>query len=957
MFGRIEGEKMRSVMTTKHAVRCFVGFAILGTSLAGCDGILGGLFPSISSVQLFDEPDFTVAFEVEGAPADVSKVNWVFGDGSGFVEGQAGRTTISYQYLATGTFQVTAFVFDSAGNVTQIFGTAEVAPTGNGPDVPTPTDLPGQIANANPVSGAQNVNIAVKLTWTAGARAESHDVFLGLVEADVSSASNTTVGIFRGNQTSTLFDPGGLAPNTTLFWRIDEVNSLGTTKGTVRSFTTAEAPEKSETPVPGNGSANARVDQVLSWTAGDRSTSHDVYFGTTFADVDNATTTTADIFQRNQTGTTFDPEDENAAIAGELLGLTQYFWRVDEVGAGGTTKGDVWSFTTRPPPPPIDTPDPPDLATDVRLDKILSWNAPSSVESYDVYLGLDLADVTNADRSSPEFQGNQTGKIFDPPSLLANVDYFWRVDTRGPGGTTTGIVLTFHTAAPPPPVVGPFVPADNAIDVNVRPTLSWNSGGGLTESFDIYLSSNQNAVATSAASALQGNQAVGMTTFAVLSDLAANTDIFWKIDAVGPGGKTSGPILRFHTAVLPGKASMPMPANGATGVDPAQSLAWTAGTNATSHDVYFGTNQTAVQNATHDSFEFKGNQAGTNFMPVGGLSANTQYFWRIDEVGAGGTRTGDLWNFRTGPGKALNPQPINNASDVTTAINLTWTAGVGASTHDVYVGTNAVDVGNATPSTATIFKGNQAGTTFNPTPDPNPNTQVFWRIDEVAADATTRTKGDVWNFTTTPGTKASNPIPAQLATEVALDSLLEWTAGNNANMHRVFFGTDLVAVTNAVDGSPEDQGDFAVTFFDPILAANTTYFWRIDEVALGGMPVIKGDVWRFTTVTPPAQVSGQNPTTGQTGVSTSPTLMWSAAARATSYDVYFISQADNALLPPAERIDVATTANSPPFVGNQVTTSRGFAGLNPGIVYLWRVDSKNDAGTTTGLVFSFTTEP
>ena len=79
--------------------------------------------------------------------------------------------------------------------------------------------------------------------------------------------------------------------------------------------------------------------------------------------------------------------------------------------------------------------------------------------------------------------------------------------------------------------------------------------------------------------------------------LAANTDIFWKIDAVGPGGKTSGPILRFHTAALPTKATLPSPANGATGVDPAAELSWTAGTNATSHDVYFGTNQSAVQNA------------------------------------------------------------------------------------------------------------------------------------------------------------------------------------------------------------------------------------------------------------------------------------------------------------------------------------------------------------------------
>jgi PKD domain-containing protein len=948
---------MRSELVTNNRIRFLVGIAILGASFAGCDGIPGGFFPSISSVQLFDEPDFTVAFEVENAPADVAKVNWVFGDGSGFVEGPAGRTTISYQYLATGSFQVTAYIFDSEGNVNQIMGTVDVAPTGNGPDAPTETELPGQIANANPVNGAQNINVAVKLTWTVGARANSHDVYLGLSESDVSSASNTTAGIFRANQTSTLFNPGGLTPGTTYFWRIDEVNTVGTTKGTVRSFTTAEAPEKAETPVPGNSSANARVDQVLSWTAGERATSHDVYFGLSFADVDNATTASADIFQRNQTGTTFDPEDENAVVEGELVGSTQYFWRVDEVGAGGKTKGDVWAFTTRPPPPPIDTPDPPDLDINVRIDKILSWNAPSSVESYDVYLGLDSGDVTNADRTSPEFQGNQTAKIFDPPSLQADVAYFWRIDTRGPGGTTTGTVLTFQTAAPPPPVVGPFVPANDNLDVNVRPTLSWNSGGGLTESFDVYLSTNQNAVATSAGSALQGNQAVGMTTFEVVTNLAANSDIFWKIDAVGPGGKTSGPILRFHTAALPSKATMPMPAHGATGVDVAQNLSWTAGTNATSHDVYFGTNQSAVQNANHDSFEFKGNQPGTNFMPVGGLSANTQYFWRIDEVGSGGTRTGDIWNFRTGPGQALNPQPTHTATDVAITTNLSWSAGAGASTHEVYLGTVEMDVENATPSTPGIFRASQAGTTFNPAEDLEFDTSYFWRIDEVASDGVTRTKGVVWTFTTTPGTKATNPIPAHQATEVALNALLEWTAGNNADMHRVFLGTDPAIVGNAVDGDPEDKGDFGVTFFDPVLAANTIYYWRIDEVATGGMPVVKGDVWRFTTVTPPAQVSGQNPTSGATGISVNPTLTWSAAARATSYDVYFISQAENALLPPGAQIDAATTADAPPFVGNQMSTSRPFNGLTANTTYLWRVDSRNDAGATTGLVFSFKTAP
>jgi hypothetical protein len=67
---------------------------------------------------------------------------------------------------------------------------------------------------------------------------------------------------------------------------------------------------------------------ILTWTAGDGATSHDVYFGTE----------SPGTLQGNQAGTTFDP--------GTLANATTYYWRIDEKNAGGTTTGDVWSFTT-----------------------------------------------------------------------------------------------------------------------------------------------------------------------------------------------------------------------------------------------------------------------------------------------------------------------------------------------------------------------------------------------------------------------------------------------------------------------------------------------------------------------------------------------------------------------------------------------------------------------------------
>jgi hypothetical protein len=69
---------------------------------------------------------------------------------------------------------------------------------------------------------------------------------------------------------------------------------------------------------------------------------------------------------------------------------------------------------------------------------------------------------------------------------------------------------------------------------------------------------------------------------------------------------------------------------------------------------------------------------------------------------------------------------------------LSWTAGSGADSHDVYFGTNP----NPGPSE---FQGNQAGTTFDTGPL-GKLTWYYWRIDTVSSGGTT--VGAVWSFRT-----------------------------------------------------------------------------------------------------------------------------------------------------------------------------------------------------------------
>jgi len=90
---------------------------------------------------------------------------------------------------------------------------------------------------------------------------------------------------------------------------------------------------------------------------------------------------------------------------------------------------------------------------------------------------------------------------------------------------------------------------------------------------------------------------------------------------------------------LPGQAGNPNPPDGATKIEITADLSWTAGSDATSHDVYFGTSNPPA---------FQGNQTAATFEPLT-MTYLTKYYWRIDEVNSSGTATGMVWSFTTSP--------------------------------------------------------------------------------------------------------------------------------------------------------------------------------------------------------------------------------------------------------------------------------------------------------------------
>ncbi|HPS56430.1 MAG TPA: LamG domain-containing protein, partial [Sedimentisphaerales bacterium] len=109
--------------------------------------------------------------------------------------------------------------------------------------------------------------------------------------------------------------------------------------------------------------------------------------------------------------------------------------------------------------------------------------------------------------------------------------------------------------------------------------------------------------------------------------------------------------------VDPNKATNPTPLDGQEQILTTANLTWDAGLKAASHDVYLGTNETAVTNATTASAEYMGNFAYAEYDPVA-LEPNVVYYWRVDEVNDVDIWPGAVWSFRVIPPIPPMPNPL-----------------------------------------------------------------------------------------------------------------------------------------------------------------------------------------------------------------------------------------------------------------------------------------------------------
>ncbi|MEA3225225.1 MAG: hypothetical protein U9Q07_04680, partial [Planctomycetota bacterium] len=455
-------------------------------------------------------------------------------------------------------------------------------------------------------------------------------------------------------------------------------------------------------PDPADGAKYEDTWTSLNWTAGETAVTHDVYVSDNFDDVNDGA---AAAFQGNQALPFITVGFPGFAYPDGLVPGTTYYWRVDEVEADGTTKytGPVWSIWI--PSTKAYDPSPFDGRRFADADLTLSWTPGFGAKLHTVYFGDNFDDVSNATVGAPA-----TTTTFAPGALDMDKTYYWRVDEFNPPVTVRGDVWSFTTTLPG---LGTAVMErwenlnGDGIDV-LRDSAKFPNNPDVTETVDKF----------------EWNGAD-------LDDYGARIEAWVYVPATGD-------YTFWLNSDNQGELWL------STDDDPSNVVLIAQESN------YSGLNAWNT-----------GEQQSAPIPLIGGEKYYVVALWK---EGGGGDHCQVAWQgpgiptLTIIPGSNLSPfepvsafgaKPANFAIGVSQTPVLQWKPGLEAASHEVYFGTDADAVANATKASPEYKGGKALGDENYESVLLAWETTYYWRVDEINTDnADSPWVGNVWNFTT-----------------------------------------------------------------------------------------------------------------------------------------------------------------------------------------------------------------
>ena len=843
-------------------------------------------YSSVQQVQtLPDPPTQPTNFQVLSFTQTTVSLSWV-------PPATADQTGYELLYSTDPTFSGTTPSVSIAGNATtytltglQPFTTYYLrlrATNAGGGSIPAEANfstLPNPPAAPTGLSASAITQTSFTLNWTAPTGPiTGYDVqvatdagFTNLVATATPDAAATSAPIT------------GLTQNTAYFVRVRANNTGGQGAFSTPALAVSTLPVAPDAPTGLTASAVTAGGLTLTWTApGGPITSYTLEYST-----DNTFATGV---------TTLNPAGSatSQAITG-LSANTTYHFRLKAVNAGGESPYATLA-------PPVTTlPGPPTLlpATAIAQTTLtLNWTAPGGTLT-----GYQLRYSTNPDPSGATPVAVDAGATsFAVTGLSQNTTYYFQLTAlNGTGASLPSNVLSVQTL-PDAPAAPTNLAATSPSQTGL--TLTWTPPGGPIDGYTLEYSTDP-----AFASNVTTLNPAGSATSQAITGLTANTTYHFRLRATNAGGTSP------NSAVLSLPTLPDAPTSLAVGniAQTTLTLTWTApGGTLTGYDLQRATDAGFTVNVT--SVPVTGTPTTTD---VGGLAANTTYFFRLRALNATGPSPFAVTNATTLPNAPAAPTALTASDVAQTTLTLNWTAPAGPVTSytldystDPAFASNVTTLNPAGSATSQAITGLSANTTYH------------FRLKATNAGGTSpEATAQVLTLPTLPG------VPTAFAASAASSSQmnLSWTNGGGQTALELQYSTSSTFASN-VQNVPVAADATSATVTG--LAENTTYYFRLRGQNAGGFSDY-ALTQATTLLNPPAAPSN-------------------LAANATSSSQIQLQWADNAGTESGFYIEQATGGGSFAQIAEvgANTTSFTVSSLSENTEYSFRVRAFNASGTS-----------
>jgi titin len=581
-----------------------------------------------------------------------------------------------------------------------------------------------------------------------------------------------------------------------------------------------------------------------------------------------------------------------------VTGLTQnvtYYYRVRAYNVATNPSASSNTITLTTLATPVPTP-----ATNVtQASFTANWNAAASATGYKLDVSTTSAFTSYVSGFNDLNVGNNTS--WSVIGLAPNTAYYYRVRSYNATATSANSTNVSQTT-----LATPAATTATAI-TQTSFTANWGvAASALGYQLDV-------ATDTGFSNILSGYNSKdvtgGATTSASVTGLTPGNTYYYRVRAYNSPLFPSSNSNTITVVMLP-PTSPPPVASAATAITTTGfSANWSVATGATGYYIDVATD-TGFNNIL-TAYKNKNIAGGTSIStPVTGLTASTQYYFRVRSYNTGGTSG----NSNAVPVMTLPVAPTLSAATLITQSGFTanWAAVTGAVGYRLDVSTSSIFASTVTgyadlnvlSVTSYAVAGLTAGTTY------------YYRVRSYNAGGSSANPATPISVTTVP------PDPVAVAATAVTQTGFKatWNQSTGATGYYLDIATD-AAFSTYVTGfqnkslTPGTTTSATVTGLVP----DALYYYRVRSFNASGTSNNSNVITQSTLATPVATAATL---VGQTGF----TANWSAATGATSY-----------------KLDVSTSNTFATYVtgynnkdvGN--VTTYPITGLTAGITYYYRV--------------------